>query len=484
MNEARLASLLHPPETRLRAWNHVSLLAQAGMEMVWAALWYAGLFEHQVRAAWWQIWLIFWGLVTCTFALARLLEWTHARLRLRQGIFLVWILVAAFLSLKAILFTDLRTDLGYLLLAPLRSLSGADANFLPFLHIFLVPLLVLRGVALASAMPDVRSALVDFQMGLAALLLHGLLYLPGHPGFSSTGLFLYLFLGLVTMSAARIAGVTNFRGGRLARLNLAWIAGILAAGLSIVAAGLLLGWLASGFAGELIGRALLLLLGLIGLLLVLLLFPLLNLVVTLIGFILQQLASRFDTNFLQNMQQSLTGLQAFAAQIIERIRPTLHLARILVPLVVLGAVVALVLVWLRLREIDLRATPEADTAGLPPGSLLAALRRLVRRGMGIRAPVYPARLIAAVRIRRVYADLERLCKRLGEPRAVSLTPNEFLPRAGQVFPGREADLALITGAYVRVRYGEYPESGEEVEAVIRAWRAVRQDGARMLRRHR
>ncbi|HMN61553.1 MAG TPA: hypothetical protein PJ988_14370, partial [Anaerolinea sp.] len=38
MNEARLASLLPPPETRLRAWNHVSLLAQAGMEMVWAAL--------------------------------------------------------------------------------------------------------------------------------------------------------------------------------------------------------------------------------------------------------------------------------------------------------------------------------------------------------------------------------------------------------------------------------------------------------------
>ena len=50
--------------------------------------------------------------------------------------------------------------------------------------------------------------------------------------------------------------------------------------------------------------------------------------------------------------------------------------------------------------------------------------------------------------------------------------------------GATGDLALITGAYVRVRYGEYPESGEEVEAVIRAWRAVRQDGARMLRRHR
>ena len=99
-------------------------------------------------------------------------------------------------------------------------------------------------------------------------------------------------------------------------------------------------------------------------------------------------------------------------------------------------------------------------------------------------PVSVRRLIAAARIRRVYAELMALCGRLGEPRAISLTPNEFLPKAGQVFPQHEEELALITRAYVQVRYGEYPESREEVEQVIRAWRQVKQDGARMLRRRR
>ncbi len=77
-----------------------------------------------------------------------------------------------------------------------------------------------------------------------------------------------------------------------------------------------------------------------------------------------------------------------------------------------------------------------------------------------------------------------LCGRLGSPRAISLTPYEFLPHAGELFPGRDQELALITQAYVRVRYGEYPETREELEQVISAWREVKKDGARMLKRRR
>jgi hypothetical protein len=485
MDDARIEPVIRPPEARLRAWSEIALLAQVGMEMVWAALWYTGMFESQVRTPWWVVWLVLWGLVAGTFALARLLEATHAPMRLRQAIFLAWIVIYALLSLKIILFSGLRTDLVYLVLAPIRSLSGADTNILPFLHIFLVPILVLRGVALATALPDVRSALLDFQLGLMALLLHGLLYLPGHPGLSSAGLFLFLFLGLLTMSAARIAGVTNFRGGRLARLSPTWVAGILAGALVVVAVGLLLGRLASGGAGELISRVFLLILGLLGLLIVVVLFPLINLIAALIGFIMQRLAGRFPVDMLEGLQKSLMGLQGLAVQFLEQVRPTLHLMRIFIPLIGLGVVVALVLLWLRLRALDLKADPETDTAGLPPGSLLGLLRRLARR-MRAGAPraASPARLIAAARIRRVYADLLTLCDRLGAPRAISLTPLEFLPHAGLLFPERGDDLALITRAYVQVRYGEYPESREEVAQVISAWRLVKKDGARMLKRRR
>ncbi len=484
MSDARIDPILRPPETRLRAWSEIALLTQVGMEMVWAALWYTGLFEDQLRAAWWGVWLVLWALIAGTYALARLLENTHTRLRLRQAIFLGWILFGALLSLKLILYPGQRTDLIYLLLAPIRSLSGADANVLPFVHIFLAPLLILRGVALASALPDVRSALLDFQLGLVALLLHGLLYLPRHPGFSSAGLFLFLFLGLLTMSATRIAGVTNFRGGRLARLGPTWAAGILSGALAVVAAGLLIGNFASGFAGELVSRIFLVILGLLGMLVVMLLFPLINVLAALINFIMQTLANRFPADLLANLQKSMSGLQSIAGQIFEGVRPTLHLMRILLPLAGLGAIIVLVLVWLRLRELDLQAEPETDTAGLPAGSLLGVLRRLVRRGLRVSAPLRPAHILAAARIRRVYAELLALCERLGAPRAISLTPLEFLPHAGQLFPGRAGELDLITRAYVQIRYGEYPESREEVEKVMVAWRSVKKDGARMLRRLR
>ena len=474
MADARLDPLIRPPEPRLRIWTEAALLLQAGMESTWIALWYAAMFERQVRVPWWTIWLVQWGIVSFSFGLARFLEAAHMRMRLRRAVFLVWIVLSTLLSLKLIVFLDLRTDLLYLLLAPVRSLTGADASLLPFLHILFIPLLILRGVMLASNLPDTRSALLGFQTGLVALLLHGLLYLPTHPRLSSTGLFLYLFFGLLTMSAVRIAGVTNFRGGKLARLNRTWIAGLLAGALAVVAAGLLLGRISAGTLGELVAVVFLALAGLIGVIVVLLLFPLLTLLIDGIMRALEQLASRFNGDFLDNLQESLAGLQGIAAQFVERILPTLHLMRILIPLAVLAGIVAAVLLWLKLSELYLHAQPEEDASGLPPGSLLGMLRRLARglRGQG-RRPIHPARLIGAARIRRVYAGLMALCARKGTPRKAWLTPLEFLPRAEELFPGRELELEQITRAYIKVRYGELPESREEVEQVLEAWKKLK-----------
>ena len=473
MADARLDPIVRPPEPRLRVWTEAALLLQAGMEMTWVALWYAAMFERQVRVPWWTIWLALWGIVSISFALARFLEAAHLRMRRRQAVFLVWIALSALLSLKLIVFLDLRTDLLYLLMAPVRSLTGADASLLPFLHIFFIPVLILRGVVLASNLPDTRAALLGFQTGLVALLMHGLLYLPTHPRLSSAGLFLYLFLGLLTMSAVRIAGVTNFRGGKLARLNRTWIAGLLTGALAVVAAALLLGRISAGTVGELVAVVFLAVAGLLGVIVVVLLFPLLTFLTDVIMRALQQLALRFNEDFLGNLQESLAGLQGMAAQFVDRILPTLHVMRILIPLAVLAGIIGAVLLWLKLSELYLRAKPEEDTSGLPPGSLLGMLRRLARglRAQGRRS-IHPARLIGAARVRRVYAGLMALCARKGSPRKAWLTPLEFLPRAEELFPGRERELEQVTRAYIKVRYGELPELREEVEQVLEAWKSI------------
>jgi hypothetical protein len=82
------------------------------------------------------------------------------------------------------------------------------------------------------------------------------------------------------------------------------------------------------------------------------------------------------------------------------------------------------------------------------------------------------RQLAAARVRRIYQELLDLCETHHLPRPLAHTPLEFLPEMIKLFPGSADDLSVITQAYVRVRYGEYPESREEVEAVEAAWRRV------------
>jgi hypothetical protein len=90
------------------------------------------------------------------------------------------------------------------------------------------------------------------------------------------------------------------------------------------------------------------------------------------------------------------------------------------------------------------------------------------------------RVVAAARIRRIYASLLNLSARMNLVRSAAETPLEFLQKLQARLPNSEDDLQLITGAYLRVRYGEIPETDEEIQAVLTSWRRVRLAGERTL----
>ena len=85
------------------------------------------------------------------------------------------------------------------------------------------------------------------------------------------------------------------------------------------------------------------------------------------------------------------------------------------------------------------------------------------------------RQLAAARVRRVYAHLMDLAESLGEPRPPASTPIEFLPRLQLLFPGQRQELATITQAYVKVRYGQLPERQADLEAVETAWDKIQKE---------
>jgi hypothetical protein len=83
------------------------------------------------------------------------------------------------------------------------------------------------------------------------------------------------------------------------------------------------------------------------------------------------------------------------------------------------------------------------------------------------------RVMAAERIRNIYAQLLDLSEALGHSRPASITPLEFLPELEGQFPGQSVDLRVITLAYIDIRYGELPETQGQLEAVEKAWQRVR-----------
>ena len=122
------------------------------------------------------------------------------------------------------------------------------------------------------------------------------------------------------------------------------------------------------------------------------------------------------------------------------------------------------------------------------GLLRAALRKGFRRMTTGLEQVFSLdsarKFLMAARIRRIYARLMDLSAKLGHPRPLSSTPLEFIPSLEKLLPDSKRELDVITQAYLRVRYGEFPETNQEVEIVETAWNHVRSHGQDQLKANR
>jgi hypothetical protein len=155
---------------------------------------------------------------------------------------------------------------------------------------------------------------------------------------------------------------------------------------------------------------------------------------------------------------------------------------------ILGLLVLVILLALYIRGKQAQPVPEEEEgsqidAGEADNPLQKLLKRLLQGARALRGH-NPAQLLAAARIRQIYRHLMALSKKMGAERPSSITPLEFLPQLNSILPGEDANLHLITNAYLQIRYGEYPETRQEVEAVEAAWKRVRQKGREMIPRRR
>ncbi len=485
---------------RLRPWRELAIFSMLLMELSWVVPWYRALTPATYAVSSGRAFLVLGGMALAAYLLIRFLNYIRLRPDLRQWVMLALLVASILLGLKLLLFPHESVDFWELVRRPLESFSDFT-NLIP--DEFLVSVVVLmawwRGVGLARLKVgpiDVRS---NFQLGFFMFL--GFILINTLMTGESPGLFIYTYLfgGLMAMGAARVSVLSELRGGGRNPFDRRWLGGILAATTGMLGLSALVVSLAVGEDALFKGLSLLVW-GVFILFVLLLATPLILLVI----FVLQWIANNTGAivseslnNVIRNLQElvsNMAGLAENAFEFLERLglfRFLDWLLPILKPFtlwIILALIAGIVILIVRLRmRIRLAAELDEDRQWIDRGGLLGLLaqalqdrlRELAENLAGMMNLGQRRRLRAAARIRRIYAELMDLSDELGQPRQAAQTPLEYLPTLEGLFPASHGDLRSITRAYLRVRYGELPETRQEVEAVEVAWRRVREEGERV-----
>lgn len=80
----------------------------------------------------------------------------------------------------------------------------------------------------------------------------------------------------------------------------------------------------------------------------------------------------------------------------------------------------------------------------------------------------------AVSIRRIYRQMMALADAGGYPKLDVETPYEYLHTLDKAWPQNRPETRIITNAYVKVRYGEIPETAVELAEIRQAWQRLQQ----------
>lgn len=328
----------------------------------------------------------------------------------------------------------------------------------------------------------------NFRIGIIMFALFALagFLVPMAAAIEPTGLlFLFLLTGLISLVTSRVSILGYLRGGGKSPFDRRWLLAI-----SISAFGFVL--LAYGAAAVLTGQAASFY-GLIsGLLIgigVVLAAPIL-LVLYLISPAVEQLQEALPTPVVTEAlgdQEGIGGItpsgsdygflswgEAFT------LSPEMRSILVVVGLVVLIVILILSFRWISQgSEKGDEDIQRDDLSG--DKNLLELVQELFRRQLQEAADRVQTggrmseqeRRIVAERIRVIYSKLMELAGDSGFPRADSETPLEYQKELSYAFPACVEDVSTITQAYIKVRYGEVPETKDQVDLIEQAWEKIK-----------
>jgi hypothetical protein len=478
---------------RTNMWREVATLAIILMEISWAILWYRVFISMDQEISYWRVFLVFGGMFFAAYGTARLMNSLDLRLMVRRLLLVGLLLVLIFVGFRTLQYQYVSFTIQEVvnrIIREFRDLGG----FIPieFVIILVITFVWWRGIAYSAKQIDPETAMGGFRTGVYLLFAYGVLFaLTKEP--SPYALYLFVFFSLIGMSAARISVLGKLRGGQIIPFDRRWLIGlsiIILAMVGIAALGVYF----------LQGRDFSILFDIVNwivYLFILLISPLLWLINRLFFIFWEWLALEKMLEIAVGVLDKLRSYLAAIAEVVNdwiqnidqgEIRNFFSSLAGAKPYVLWGTIIIIVILFLwtirRYRTRSETLSEQEVESLLEQEDLLDMLREAFRKGIGqltdmmeqLMGLQHARRLWAAARIRRIYAKLMDLTTTLGQPRSPSQTPLEFLPEMEKLFPSHSEELAQITGAYQKVRYGELPETAQDVEVVVSAWERVKAEG--------
>jgi hypothetical protein len=405
----------------------------------------------------------------------------------------IWFVLALAITTRYLVYPQLQGSLVDFLLNPLAAMREASPNLRAFAHLLLVAVLLWRVIFLSETDLPYQAVRTSFNTGLVLLTLYGFMFFivaplfPIEEGFHRSLnlrefvllVYAFAFFSLIALPMARIANVGPLSGRRAPHFKLGWWTTVLGSSLVIVLLGALGGVLFSGGTARLFRRAVLSLLSGVAYVIAIILAPL----GPRMADTLRRLAERAQQteiepnepeDFFGNPYQNRPEAPGWWLALTQFLYQ--YGGYILLGLILAVAIYFIIRIRIEAMEERERGDVRVDEAGRDPNEI--ERRRVLFPGL--RNPLQRAgQLLAAARIRQVYAHLLAQSARLGSPRKAAVTPLEYLPQLEELYVEHAADTRLITQAYLKIRYGELPETEAEVQAVLRAWERVRGEGRRM-----
>lgn len=428
------------------------------------------------------LWLLL--IMLLPFNLARLMSTLQIPPSQQQSVMAVTLILTIIIVIRSLLH-DPQSLFDFRWLAEfyttLATESGSWAR--DFSVFVLIVLLWARGIRLATRSFDLQRIGLRLRAG-------SLIFAPVAIWFAYQRLFwdvtpfllLFFMAGLMAVALVRAEEVEQYRSGRSASLSPRWLGVVLAASLLIIftAGGLtvmisgepavaVVGWLAPFWlALEFAAAVALTTFTYLAVPLLAVAEPLLQLLI----FALAALLARVLARLALVLPEAGLGLTEEMNPLFEEVSSGAGEigtgGRLIILLLMLALILLVALILSRVYRQATLATSDGQMIGSAgeESDEAGRGRRLLQRLGFLR------QWRTAASIRRIYLQMLRAAAGRGFPRVESETPYEYLPTLARLWPENKADSQLITEAYVKIRYGQLPETKAELDAIKDAWQRL------------